>query len=45
MRPLDGEFAPGDEVDALRWLAPGAALELLDYEHDHELIRSLWSGV
>ena len=34
MRPLDGQFAPGDEVDELRWLEPAAAVELLDYEHD-----------
>ena len=39
MRPLDGQFAPGDEVDELRWLEPAAALELLDYEHDRALVR------
>jgi 8-oxo-dGTP diphosphatase len=39
MRPLGGEFAPGDEVDELRWLAPAEALELLDYEQDRELVR------
>jgi 8-oxo-dGTP diphosphatase len=41
MRALDGEFTPGDEVDELRWLEPGRAVELLDYEHDRELVRSL----
>ncbi len=41
MRPLGGEFEPGDEVDELRWLDLDAALALLDYEHDRELIRSL----
>jgi 8-oxo-dGTP diphosphatase len=40
MRPLAGEFAPTDEVDELRWLAPGDAVELLDYEHDRELVRA-----
>ncbi len=41
MRPLDGAFEPGDEVDELRWLDPGAAVATLDYDHDRELIRSL----
>jgi 8-oxo-dGTP diphosphatase len=39
MRPLDGEFAPGDEVDELRWLGRGAAIELLDYAHDRALVE------
>ncbi len=39
MRPLEGEFVPGNEVDELRWLEPTAALELLDYEQDRELVR------
>ncbi len=39
MRPLDGEFAPGSEVDELRWLDPEAATELLSYEHDAALVR------
>jgi 8-oxo-dGTP diphosphatase len=39
MRPREGEFEPGDEVDELRWLAPDAARELLSYEHDAELVR------
>jgi 8-oxo-dGTP diphosphatase len=41
MRPLGGRFEPGDEVDELRWLEPEAAGELLDYEHDRRLVRSL----
>jgi 8-oxo-dGTP diphosphatase len=41
MTPLDGEFAPTAEVDELRWLEPRAALALLDYEHDRELVRPL----
>jgi 8-oxo-dGTP diphosphatase len=41
MRPLEGEFAPGDEVDELRWLEPARAAELLDYPHDRELVGSL----
>ena len=39
MRPLGGEFTPSSEVDELRWLEPSAALEVLDYEHDRELVR------
>jgi 8-oxo-dGTP diphosphatase len=41
MRPRGGEFVPGDEVDELRWLSPADAAELLDYEHDRELVRAL----
>ena len=37
-RALDGSFAPGDETDDLRWLAPGAALDLLSYEHDKRIV-------
>ena len=44
MRPLAGEFAPGDEVDELRWLSPEEAAGLLDYEHDRELVRGLSGG-
>jgi len=39
MQVLDGEFEPGDEVDELRWLSPAAAVALLSYEHDAELVR------
>jgi 8-oxo-dGTP diphosphatase len=39
MEPLDGDFSPGPEVDELRWLAADAAIEVLDYEHDRELVR------
>jgi 8-oxo-dGTP pyrophosphatase MutT (NUDIX family) len=41
MRPLGGEFVPGEEVDELRWLEPRAALALLDYEHDRRLVRQM----
>jgi len=44
MRPLDGEFAANDEVDELRWLGLEAALELLDYDHDRDLVRSVADG-
>jgi len=41
MHPLDGAFAPGDEVDELRWTTFGEAESLLTYDHDRALIRSL----
>ncbi len=41
MKPLDGSFEPGEEVDELRWLTLEEAEELLDYEHDRELIREV----
>jgi 8-oxo-dGTP diphosphatase len=36
-----GAFAPNDEVDEVRWLAPEDAIRVLSYPHDRELIRSL----
>jgi 8-oxo-dGTP diphosphatase len=41
MRPVGGSFEPSAEVDELRWASPAEAQELLDYEHDRELVRSL----
>ena len=41
MRPFEGGFEPNDEVDELRWLSADEALELLDYEHDRDLVRSV----
>ena len=41
MEPLDGSFAPSDEVDELRWLAPAEAAAIVDYEHDRRLIAEL----
>jgi 8-oxo-dGTP diphosphatase len=40
MEALEGDFAPGDEVDELRWLPFDDAIELLTYEHDRELVGS-----
>ncbi len=34
-----GHFAPNDEVDEIRWLAPGVASDLLSYLRDAELVR------
>jgi 8-oxo-dGTP pyrophosphatase MutT (NUDIX family) len=44
MRPLEGEFEPNDEVDALRWARLEDAADLLAYEGDRELVRSLASA-
>jgi 8-oxo-dGTP diphosphatase len=41
MRPVEGSFVPSGEVDELRWVPPAEAMELLDYEHDRELVASL----
>ena len=41
MEPVEGEFAPNNEVDDVRWLAPAEALELLRYPADRELVDSL----
>jgi 8-oxo-dGTP diphosphatase len=39
MEPVDGDFAPSDEVDELRWLTPAEAGEQLSYSHDRELVE------
>ena len=41
MEPEEGEFVPNDEVDELRWLIPAAAVDLLSYPHDRELVRAV----
>ena len=41
MRALDGDFEPSDEVDRLRWLGVAEAEQLLDYDHDRELVSGL----
>ena len=40
MRPGDGDFEPGDEVDEIRWLSPKEADALLSYDRDREILRS-----
>lgn len=37
----DPGFAPNDEVDELRWLAPADAVELLSHDHDKTLMSRL----
>ncbi len=34
----EGAFAANDEVDELRWLAPAAAVELLSYDWDRDVL-------
>lgn len=41
MRATDGEFAPGDEVDELRWLPVDQALKLLTYDRDRALLHDI----
>jgi 8-oxo-dGTP pyrophosphatase MutT (NUDIX family) len=38
MRDEGGEFEPGAEVDALRWLDRAEARELLTYERDRDVL-------
>ena len=40
MEPISGAFEPNAEVDEVRWLPPGEAVELLTYPHDRELIEA-----
>jgi 8-oxo-dGTP diphosphatase len=37
----DPGTTPDDEVDTVRWVTPQEALDLLDYEHDRRLVRSI----
>jgi 8-oxo-dGTP pyrophosphatase MutT (NUDIX family) len=39
LRAVDGDFAPSDEVDVLRWLPPDRALEALSAGYDAEPLR------
>jgi 8-oxo-dGTP diphosphatase len=41
MEPEDGEFAPNDEVDEVRWLKLAPAGELLTYAHDRPVLTAL----
>lgn len=41
MEPLDGDFAPSDEVDEMRWLELTIARRALTYERDRDLIATL----
>lgn len=41
MRSLGGTFEPTDEVDELRWVAPGDAERLLSYGRDVPLLGAL----
>ena len=40
MRPLNGRFQPGREVDQLRWLTVDEALGLLSYPVDRALLSA-----
>ncbi len=37
----DPGFAPNEEVDELRWLAPAEAVDLVTYDHDKTLLSGL----
>ena len=41
MEPVDGVFAPGHEVDAVRWVARDEAAALLTWPRDQDVLRSL----
>jgi len=41
MEPLDGAFAPNDEVDEARWLTADEARRLLTYQHDRVVLEAL----
>ena len=41
MTPLEGEFTPSREVDAVRWLPLPEALDLLSHEHERQILRAL----
>jgi 8-oxo-dGTP pyrophosphatase MutT (NUDIX family) len=39
MEPVDGEFAPNNEVDEIRWVPLHQARELLTHDDDYRLIE------
>ena len=44
MRVTGGEFRVNDEVDELRWIAPGEATRVLSYERDAALLGAYDAG-
>jgi 8-oxo-dGTP diphosphatase len=40
-RTGDGTFVPTPEVDEVRWLSSDQAADLLSYDRDAQLLRSL----
>jgi 8-oxo-dGTP pyrophosphatase MutT (NUDIX family)/phosphohistidine phosphatase SixA len=44
MRQVDGTFVPTDEVDAVEWLRPKAARDLLSYDFDRRVMAD-FAGV
>jgi 8-oxo-dGTP diphosphatase len=43
MEVTGGEFAPNDEVDEVRWVAPDEAAALLSYPHDAVVVEA-WAA-
>ena len=41
MEPIDGSFAPNDEVDEVRWLSLDSARDTLTYGHDQAVLDGL----
>jgi 8-oxo-dGTP diphosphatase len=41
MEPLEGVFAPTEEVDEIRWLTHEEAAELLSYARDQALLEAV----
>jgi len=41
MRPIRGEAAPHNEVDAVRWVPVAQARQILTYERDRTLLDAL----
>jgi 8-oxo-dGTP pyrophosphatase MutT (NUDIX family) len=44
MHAVDGDFEPGDEVDAVRWVGVEEARALLSYERDDAVLRDALRG-
>jgi hypothetical protein len=44
MRPVGGEAAPHNEVDAVRWVPLARAAKMLTYQRDRDLLGSLPGG-
>ena len=41
MEPVDGSFAPNEEVDEVRWLSVAEARDTLSYAHDLRVLDGL----
>lgn len=43
-RPVGGELAAGDDLEAVAWLSPGDSLPEMAFQEDLDVLEAHWSG-